>query len=300
MVANPPMTGIADPARGLDSYAVVVPYQQWQFHLGLHGLAILRLGSIGSDAQLAEHVAALRTPPDPSDGSTRVLSGTERDVAAGYARWAAVYDAPGNPLIAHEEPVVHDILDSWPASLRVLDAACGTGRHTTHLARLGHLVTGVDASVPMLAQARAKRGDLALVEAQIERLPFPDAAFDAAVCALLFDHLPRIDGAIAELARVVRPGGRVLISNIHPAMALAGAHAAFRDAASEPNFIRSHHHPVSSYVGAFVEHGLTIKRCAEPCWSTAGAMTRFPFISESVARHAMSGLPMALVWDLAR
>ena len=157
---------------------------------------------------------------------------------------------------------VHEILAPWPLPLRVLDAACGTGRHTIHAAGLGHDVTGVDASPWMLGQAAVKNPDLSLVEGKIDALPFPTDEFDAAICALLFDHLPRIDHAIGELARVVRPGGRLLISNIHPTMALAGAHASFRDANGEPNFMRSYHHSVSSYLGpcsAF--DGLTVVDC---------------------------------------
>jgi ubiquinone/menaquinone biosynthesis C-methylase UbiE len=278
-----------------------VPYEQWQFRLGLHGLAILRIGQIATDAELAEHVSAISAPPDTTDAVlAKVIGGTERDVASGYERWASEYDNPGNPLIGHEQPVVHGILATWPAPLRVLDAACGTGRHTVHLAGLGHAVTGVDASPPMLALAAKKRNDLSLVEGNVEALPFPNGAFDAAVCALLFDHLPNIDGAIGELARVVRPGGRVLISNVHPTMVLTGAHAAFRDANEKPNFIRSHHHSVSTYVEAFRDHGLTVARCAEPCWDTASAKAQFPFVSDALARDAVAGLPMALIWELER
>ena len=103
--------------------------------------------------------------------------------------------------------MVHEILAAWPAPLRVLDAACGTGRHTVHLTALGHDVTGVDASPWMLAKAAAKNPDLSLIEGRIDALPFPPDEFDAAICALLFDHLPRIDRAVGELARVVSPAG---------------------------------------------------------------------------------------------
>ena len=281
------------------SYAQNVAYQQWHFRLGLQGLAILRAGLNATDEQLAANVAALSAPLDPADARlVKVIGGTERDVAAGYERWAPQYDSPGNPLIAHEEPVVHEMLASWPVPLRVLDAACGTGRHTVHLAALGHDVTGVDASPSMLAKAAAKNPDLSLVEGRIDALPFPTDNFDAAICALLFDHLPRIDHAIGSLARVVRPGGRLVISNIHPTMALAGAHASFRDANGEPNFMRSYHHPVSSYVTAFVANGLTIVGCAEPCWSIESARAQFPYVSDAVLRDAVVGLPMALIWEL--
>jgi ubiquinone/menaquinone biosynthesis C-methylase UbiE len=276
-----------------------VAYQQWHFRLGLQGLAILRTGVNASDEQLAAHAAALSAPTDPADARlVKVIGGTERDVSAGYERWAPLYDAPGNPLIAHEEPAVHEMVAAWPVPLRVLDAACGTGRHTVHLAAIGHDVTGVDASPWMLAKTAAKNPDLTLVEGTIDALPFATDEFDAAICALLFDHLPRIDRAIGELARVVRPGGRLLISNIHPTMALTGAHASFRDANGDPNFIRSYHHPVSSYVEAFRAHHLTVADCREPCWDIESAKAQFAFVSDDVLGEAVVGLPMALIWEL--
>src|SRR5579863_9951945 len=98
----------------------------------------------------------------------------------------------------------------------------------------------------------------------------------------------------------MRPGGRILISNIHPTMALVGAQAAFRDVDDNPHFIRSHHHPVSSYFDAFTRHGLTITRCVEPCWTLASAKAQFGFVPDVVAQDAIVGLPMALVWELTK
>ena len=276
-----------------------MPYQQWQFRMGLHGLAILRIGTAATDEQLAEHLTALATPLAATESAlTKIIGGTERDVTAGYARWAPVYDAPGNPLIAHEEPVAHEIFASWPTSLRVLDVPCGTGRHAAYLAGLGHDVTGVDGSPAMLAEAARKLPGLTLIEGKIESLPFEIDEFDAAVCALLFDHLPRVDQAIAELARVVRPGGHIMISNIHPTMAIVGAHAAFRDANDDSNFIRSYHHPVSTYLRLFRENGLTVVGSEEPCWTAETAQAQFAFVSDAARRDAVVGLPMALIWEL--
>jgi SAM-dependent methyltransferase len=73
----------------------------------------------------------------------------------GYDRWAPFYDEPGNQLLDIEQPIVREILDSLPVGV-ALDAACGTGRHTTYLASLGHRVIGVDTSPEMLARAREK------------------------------------------------------------------------------------------------------------------------------------------------
>ena len=67
----------------------------------------------------------------------------------GYGSWAEFYDEAANELIDVEQPIVQGILDGLPRGV-ALDAACGTGRHTTYLASLGHAVIGVDSSSAML------------------------------------------------------------------------------------------------------------------------------------------------------
>jgi ubiquinone/menaquinone biosynthesis C-methylase UbiE len=280
-----------------------MPFTRWHFELGLYGLAMLRTGSITTDEQLDEYAAALGRPRPTDPDATRVAGGgVEHDVVSGYARWAPVYDAPGNPLIELEQPTAREILDTWPTGWRVLDAACGTGRHTLHLAALGHEVTGVDQSREMLdaaaKKATANGARIPFAIASTGALPFPTDAYDAAVCSLLFDHLPSIDPTVSELARVVRPGGRLLISNIHPSMSIIGANAAFRDANDESHFMRSHVHWVSSYLQSFRDHGLTVLRCAEPCWHIDMARAKFSYVDESVLHAAVVGLPMALIWEL--
>ena len=280
-----------------------MPFTRWHMQLGLGGLALIRAGSVSDDAQLDAFVAGLTRPRPTDPDIARVAGGgVEHDVVSGYARWAPVYDAPGNPLIELEQPAAREILRAWPPGWRVLDAACGTGRHTLHLAGLGQAVAGVDQSREMLDAARSKAvadgSAIPFALGSTIALPFPTDAYDAAVCSLLFDHLPTIDPTVAELARVVRPGGRLLISNIHPSMGIVGAHAAFRDANDEAHFIRSHVHSVSTYLQSFRDHGLTVLQCVEPAWHIDMAMAKFGYAGESVVRAAVVGLPMALVWEL--
>ena len=280
-----------------------MPFTRWHFELGLRGLAMLRTGSVATDEPIDEYAAGLLRPLPTDPHATRVAGGgIEHDVVSGYARWAPVYDAPGNPLIELEQPAAWEILAGWTAGLRVLDAACGTGRHTLHLAELGHEVNGVDQSREMLAAAMQKaaagHARVPFSLGSTTALPFPTNAYDAAVCALLFDHLSTIDPTVAELARVVRPGGRLLISNIHPSMSLIGANAAFRDVNDEARFMRSQVHSVSTYLRSFRDHGLTVLRCAEPAWHIDLAMSKFGYVDESVVRAAVVGLPMALIWEL--
>jgi demethylmenaquinone methyltransferase/2-methoxy-6-polyprenyl-1,4-benzoquinol methylase len=100
---------------------------------------------------------------------------------------------------------------------RVLDVACGTGLVARELSeRWGCRVVGLDQSAEMLARAEAKRaadpllaGRLTLVEGEAERLPFADAEFDHLTFTYLLRYVDDPAATLAELARVVRPGGRV-------------------------------------------------------------------------------------------
>lgn len=96
----------------------------------------------------------------------------------------------------------------------VLEVAVGTGRNLPFYGA-GARLTGLDLSPAMLALARARAADLGrsveLVEGDAERLPFPDASFDTVVCALGLCSIPDPARAVAEMARVLRPGGTLLL-----------------------------------------------------------------------------------------
>jgi ubiquinone/menaquinone biosynthesis C-methylase UbiE len=97
---------------------------------------------------------------------------------------------------------------------RVLEVAVGTGRNLPHYP-VDVTLTGVDLSPRMLAVARRRAADLGrdidLREGDAEQLPFPDASFDAVVCALALCSIPAPPAAIAEMRRVLVPGGRLLL-----------------------------------------------------------------------------------------
>jgi ubiquinone/menaquinone biosynthesis C-methylase UbiE len=96
----------------------------------------------------------------------------------------------------------------------VLEVAVGTGLNLTHYPA-DIALTGVDLSPEMLALARDRAADLGLdvilMEGDAEQLPFPDATFDTVVCTLGLCCIPDDRQAIAEMARVLRPGGRLLL-----------------------------------------------------------------------------------------
>jgi len=92
---------------------------------------------------------------------------------------------------------------------RVLDACCGTGDLAVEASRAGARVVGLDFSGEMLARARRKSPAVEWVEGDVLSLPFEDGAFDAATVGFGIRNVADLDAGLAELARVVRPGGRL-------------------------------------------------------------------------------------------
>ncbi len=97
---------------------------------------------------------------------------------------------------------------------RVLDLAAGTGVSTVELARSGAGAVACDFSLGMLRAGRAhrrRRGRVPFVAGDATALPFADAAFDAVVISFGLRNVSDVPGALAEMARVVRPGGRLVV-----------------------------------------------------------------------------------------
>jgi ubiquinone/menaquinone biosynthesis C-methylase UbiE len=155
-------------------------------------------------------------------------------VREGYDRWSEVYDHDQNPLTALEEPRVRAAVGEVVGK-SVLDLGCGTGRHTTWLAAGGAAVTALDFSEGMLREARRKSGleKVRFIAHDLhEPLPFADGAFDLVVSGLVLEHLRDLRAFFREARRVVRAGGRAVISAMHPAMFLRGSQARFTDPVS--------------------------------------------------------------------
>jgi SAM-dependent methyltransferase len=224
---------------------------------------------------------------------------SEADLQAAYRAWAETYDEPGNPIIALEQPVVWSMLRSVPPGL-ALDAACGTGRHARELARLGHDVLGIDLTPEMLRRAAENVPEARFIEGDLRQLPADDDQFDVAVCGLALAHLPGLDVGIRELARVLKPGGRLVVSVLHPFQAQLGWHAPFEDASGSRRFAREHPHTHADYLAAFRESGLSVRGCVEPALTAEHVRAKrraFEHVPEaSIAAYA--GLPAALIWDL--
>jgi SAM-dependent methyltransferase len=119
----------------------------------------------------------------------------------------------------YERPAMIDLAGDVNGR-RVLDAGCGSGPLSAALLAKGALVTGFDSSPAMVELARQRLGRNAdLHVADLARpLPFADGAFDAVVVSLVLHYLRDWTAPLAELRRVLKPGGRLLLSVNHPAI----------------------------------------------------------------------------------
>lgn len=239
----------------------------------------------------------MTTTPDsiptrtPSDQHGPVVLET----AHGYDLWAASYDVDGNPLVALETIHLPPLLPTLHG-LRVLDVGCGTGRHALSLAGQGATVTGVDFSEGMLRVARDKPGaasvrwvchDLGVA------LPFNDSDFDLAVCALVLDHVPDVEGFFSRVRRVCRSGAPMVVSVMHPAMMLRGVQARFHDESTGREIRpRSAPNQLSDYVIGAQRAGWRIEHLGEHAADEALA-ARFP----RAARYV--GWPMLVTMRLS-
>lgn len=271
------------------------------FILGLEGLGILRSWLLDPGAVQAgrDRISRILEEIDQEPWSNP-MAADEKPAFEGYAEWAASYDKPGNPIVAAEQPVVQRLLDQRPVGT-ALDAACGTGRHTAYLDALGHEVIGIDATPEMLEVAREKVPTARFETADLTSIPLPDGSVDLAVCALALTHFPDLELPVKELARVVRPGGSIIISDAHPFVVMLGGHSGYSVSETERVFVRNFTHQASMYIRAFRESRLRVQQCIEPHWGDEEtAMPGFASQMPDVAAAAIRGVPAVVVWELEK
>ena len=194
-----------------------------------------------------------------------------------YDRMAAEFlaHAEDNAYNAHyDRPTVLELLGDV-AGLRVLDAGCGPGLYAEALLERGAEVLGFDASTAMVELARERVGNRAeLRVARLEEpLPYPDDSVDVVLCALAIHYVADRRGTFAEMRRVLRPGGAVVLSTQHPTTDWLRKGGSYFDRVLETDawsMLSGRHEvqfwrePLSDLCAAATDAGFVIQRLVEP------------------------------------
>lgn len=216
--------------------------------------------------------------------------------------WIAGFTEGADP--EYEEQILPLAAAELAGAARVLDVGCGDGQISRRLAAHGSRVTGVDPTWNCVRVAQERAGGPTYLRAGAGRLPFADASFDAAVACLVFEHIDDVDDAIAEVARVLEPGGRFCFFLNHPILQAPGSAWVDDHLVDPPEQywrlgpyldetetieevelgvrIRFIHRPLSRYVNELAAHGLRIDTMIEPA-PPAGFLAQGPGYEASAA-----------------
>ena len=221
---------------------------------------------------MIDHVA-------PVDGAA--YGGEDLMKADHYDSFAADYSAENESSLLnayYERPAMIDLAGDVDGH-QVLDAGCGSGPLSAALRAKGAIVTGFDGSPAMLELARQRLGDdAALHVADLSRpLPFADGAFDDIVASLVLHYLRDWATPLAELRRLLKPGGRLILSVNHPIvykLLYPDADYFAITRYSEENTFNGQsavltywHRPVSAMTDAFAAAGFRVSVISEPPFS---------------------------------
>lgn len=190
------------------------------------------------------------------------------------APWYAAF-AQDSPYNAHyDRPAMLELCGDVDG-LRVLDAACGPGLYAEELLARGADVVAFDASAPMVGLTRDRLGDrLEVLQLDLARpLPFADGQFDLVLCALAIHYVEDRAAALAELCRVMRKDGALVLSTQHPTQDWLRKGGSYFDVAVERDVWRPDsggwevsywREPLSSLTDAAYRAGFLIERIVEP------------------------------------
>ncbi len=193
------------------------------------------------------------------------LQATECNTTDGFDLWAAVYDCHANPLLALETRWLPDLLPAV-TGCSVLDVGCGTGRWLTYFESLSPAsLTGCDPSAAMLANAKAKLSPATILHrCSADALPLKDFSLDLILASFVLSYVKDIASFAAQCSRSLKPGGQIVVTDMHPSTALRqGWKRGFRVGGERIN-IPTHHRSLSQIASAFHAEGFILTQMKVP------------------------------------
>jgi malonyl-CoA O-methyltransferase len=187
-------------------------------------------------------------------------------VREAYRLWSRVYDSQPNPMIALEERHLEALLPDLRGR-RIVDAGCGTGRWLSRLTgRDAKELLGIDSSPEMLDRATARHTGAKLLLGSCERLPLRNAIADVVLSSFVIGYLDSLPRFAAELRRIVRPGGLLLISDLHPVTAVRKGWQRSFSSQQGRVVVQSRFWSLSAVVKAMEIEGFHMTALVEPCF----------------------------------
>jgi malonyl-CoA O-methyltransferase len=209
----------------------------------------------------------------------------------GYRLWAASYEAE-TALSVVENSVVA-ALGVPTSGRRLLDVGCGTARRLNDTGAT--LAVGVDLTPEMLEQSH---GTSPIAAADVRALPFSAHSFDVVWCRLVIGHVQEMERAYAELARVCRMGGAVIVTDLSAAAVAAGHRRTFNDANGTTHEVEHFAHSIERQAVAAHDVGLRLERRQEGVVD-ASIMQYYVEAGRLPAYEAQLGMPivLGLFWE---
>jgi ubiquinone/menaquinone biosynthesis C-methylase UbiE len=204
------------------------------------------------------------------DDERDARDGTRADdsaIARAYDRWAGQYDADDNATRDLDAAELRALSLSL-RGLDVLELGCGTGKNTAWLATQAASVIAADFSGRMLARARQRVSARSVCFVAFDvREPWPiiDRSVDLVLFDLVLEHVQTLEPVYREAARVLRPGGHLRVSELHPFRQLLGGQAHFiEEQTGEMVMVPAFRHSMSEYINAAIAAGLGVGEIGEP------------------------------------
>lgn len=195
-------------------------------------------------------------------------------IDAHYTRWADRYDTDPNATRDLDRAATVEVLGPLTVGMAI-EAGCGTGKNTSLLASISQSVLALDFSPGMLARARARVQDHHVQFQQADLLqtwPCGDGLAELVSCNLVLEHIEHMVSIFRESARVLIPGGRFFVSELHPNRQYLGSQARFVDDQGETTRIQAYVHHVSDFTRAALDADFEIERLDE-WWGAEDAKT---------------------------